>query len=247
MTTLRQYLAVALVLSMGLSGCAATTTSIAKRNLDVQTKMSDTIFLDPVSPSQQTVFVQIRNTSDKPELSVRESIVSAMNNRGIRVVDDPDLAHYWLQANVLQAGRSTKSSTQSAYDSGFGGVIIGAAGGAAVGAVIDRGNSGVGAVLGGLAGAAISSAADAFVQDVTYTIITDIQISERTDRGVSSQSSATIKQGSSGSLSQSDSSVDNRKRYASRVVSTANKANLTWEESSGPLVNGLSQSLSGLF
>ena len=30
-----------------LGGCAAVHTSIAKKDLDVQTKMSDTIFLDP--------------------------------------------------------------------------------------------------------------------------------------------------------------------------------------------------------
>ena len=37
-----------MVFSMVLSGCAAVHTSIAKKDLDVQTKMSDTIFLDPV-------------------------------------------------------------------------------------------------------------------------------------------------------------------------------------------------------
>ncbi len=51
-----------------LSGCAATHVAISKRDLDVQTKMSDTVFLDPVGADRKTVFVQIRNTSDKPEL-----------------------------------------------------------------------------------------------------------------------------------------------------------------------------------
>ena len=40
-----------------LSGCAATQVAISKRNLDVQTKMSATIFLDPVKESRRTVFV----------------------------------------------------------------------------------------------------------------------------------------------------------------------------------------------
>jgi hypothetical protein len=39
-----------------LSGCAAVHTSIAKKDLDVQTKMSDTVFLDPVGPDKKTVF-----------------------------------------------------------------------------------------------------------------------------------------------------------------------------------------------
>ena len=38
---------------MFLSGCAASSVLISKRNLDVQTKMSETIFLDPVSPDRR--------------------------------------------------------------------------------------------------------------------------------------------------------------------------------------------------
>jgi hypothetical protein len=44
----RTALAAVLALSVALGGCAAVHTSIAKKDLDVQTKMSDTIFLDPV-------------------------------------------------------------------------------------------------------------------------------------------------------------------------------------------------------
>ena len=62
--------AVAACLGLALSGCAATSTAVAKRNLDVQTKMSDTIFLDPVSPDQRTVYVDVKNTSDKDRKSV---------------------------------------------------------------------------------------------------------------------------------------------------------------------------------
>jgi Enterobacterial TraT complement resistance protein len=49
-----------------LSGCAAVHTSTAKKDLGVQTKMSDTVFLDPIGPDKKVVFVQVRNTSDKP-------------------------------------------------------------------------------------------------------------------------------------------------------------------------------------
>ncbi|TLS68729.1 hypothetical protein FEF65_03265 [Mariprofundus erugo] len=56
---------IALISLWMLSGCAATQTAISKRNLDVQTKMSSTVFLDPVAPEKMTIFVQVRNTSDK--------------------------------------------------------------------------------------------------------------------------------------------------------------------------------------
>ena len=35
------------------TGCAATATGLGKRHLEVQTRMTDTIFLEPVSPDAQ--------------------------------------------------------------------------------------------------------------------------------------------------------------------------------------------------
>ena len=49
--------------SLQLAGCAATQVAISKKDLVVQTKMSDSIFLNPVEPDQQTIYVTVRNTS----------------------------------------------------------------------------------------------------------------------------------------------------------------------------------------
>jgi Enterobacterial TraT complement resistance protein len=68
-----------------LSGCAAVHTSIAKKDLDVQTKMSDTVFLDPVGPDKKIVFVQIRNASDKP-FDIEGPVVTAIAARGYRAL-----------------------------------------------------------------------------------------------------------------------------------------------------------------
>jgi hypothetical protein len=78
-----------------VSGCAAVHTSIAKKDLDVQTKMSDTVFLEPVGHNKKIVFVQIRNTSDKA-LDIEGLIVNAITARGYRVTHDPDSAHFRL-------------------------------------------------------------------------------------------------------------------------------------------------------
>ena len=81
-----------------LNGCAAVHTSVAKRNLDVQTRMSDAVFLDPVSLDKRTVFVQVRNTSDIPNFDLEGPIKNAISVRGYQVVDDPDAAQFKLQA-----------------------------------------------------------------------------------------------------------------------------------------------------
>ena len=55
----------AMIVMITTIGCSAVHTSIKKRNLDVQTKMSDSIFLDPVSPAKHTIYVQVRITFSK--------------------------------------------------------------------------------------------------------------------------------------------------------------------------------------
>lgn len=46
-----------------LSGCGAMSTAIKKRNLEVKTQMSETVWLTP--SSDKTVWLQVKNTSDK--------------------------------------------------------------------------------------------------------------------------------------------------------------------------------------
>lgn len=60
----KKYAVVSLVIStLLLSGCGAVSTVVKKRNLDVKTQMSQTIWLEP--SSEKTVYLQIKNTSDK--------------------------------------------------------------------------------------------------------------------------------------------------------------------------------------
>jgi hypothetical protein len=249
-TTSRPLLAV--TLAALLAACAATTTAIGKRQLDVQTKMSQTIFLDPVPPAQRTVFVDVRNTSDKPEFDIRPAVTQAIAARGYTVVDDPTQAQYMLQANVLQAGRSSETAAEKAYRGGFGSVLVGGATGGAAGYGIGRAGGGndIGlAVAGALIGAAVSSIADAFVHDTSYTIVSDIQVSERTRSGVlvTETESQRLPQGTAGSRSQTSEDTTAWKRYRTRVVSTAEKANLEWPEAAPELVAGTTRSIAGIF
>jgi hypothetical protein len=237
----------ALGLALLLGGCAATTTAISKRNLDVQTKMTETIFLDPVPAAQRTVFVQVRNTSDKPDFDIEPAVRAAVESRGYRVVDDPTEAHYLLQANVLQAGRNSESGAENSFAGGFGSMILGGAAGAGAGRVASENPS---VIIGGaLAGAAIAAVADAFVQDVTYSIISDVQVSERAGEGVVVTESARqdLSQGTSGNRVLSSTETSDWKRYRTRVMSKADKVNLEFEEAAPDLVAGLTRAISGIF
>ena len=242
-----------LAIALALSGCAAGTTAIAKRNLDVQTKMSDTVFLDPVPPDERTVYVDVRNTSDKPDFDIGPQIRSAVAARGYRVVDDPRTAHFVLQANVLQAGRSSQTAADASAGNGFGGTLLGSAAGGAAGYGLGAAglgvNNTVGAIGGALLGAAVATAADAYVQDTTYTIVTDVQIAEKAPGGtvISQSQTANLHQGTSGTITQSSSNTTDVQRYRTRIVSTANKVNLDWDQAAPDLVSGMTRSIAGIF
>ena len=232
----------ALALVAMLSGCAAASTAVSKRNLDVQTKMKDSIFIEPVTADERTVYISIRNTSDKPDFTIEPAVRQQFEAAGYRVVDDPDDAQFMLQANVLQAGRNSETAAEAAGGGAVGagtGFLLGQAGGSDVGL----------SIAGGLLGAAIGTIADAYVQDVTYTVITDIRVSERAEDGVvvSQSEQQDLSQGSGGSVIQSSSKITDWKHYQTRVVATANQANVEWEEAAPSMVDGLTRSIGGIF
>ena len=239
---------------MVLSGCAASQTMISKRNLDVQTKMSETIFLDPVGPDKKVIFVEVRNTSDKDNFDIAAPITTAIAQRGYRITQNPDEAYYRLQANVLSVAKTDPTAAQQALAGGFGGPLLSAVGGAATGAVIGGlaggyPGAGIGAGVGGLAFAGAEVVTGALVKDVTYMVVTDVQVVEKAAEGViiRQDSQQNLKQGIGGTQQQTSSEVTKHKKYRTRVVSTANKANLDYADAAPALAQGLTRSLAGLF
>ena len=227
------------------SGCAATQTAIAKRDLDVQTKMSATIFLDPVSPAEQTVFIQIRNTSDKQDLDISPDVIAAVQSKGFRVVQDPKLAKFYLQANVLSVGKTDPTAIQAQLGGGAG--VSGAVLGAALGGY---GGGSSRSMLGlGILGGVTEVVAGSLIKDVYFSIVTDVQIKERLPEGKTAtlNSQQNNKQGTSGTESVNYTDAVNMKTYQTRIVSSANKMNLEFTEAVPALRSGLTRAIAGAF
>ncbi len=223
------------VLIFSLMACAGQT-YIKKRDLDVQTKMSDTIFLEPVSPNERIIFVDIRNTSDK-DLDIDNRIVAMFMKNGFQITQDPAKANFMLQANVLQVEKTDLREASTAFAGGYGGALLGSHIG---------GNSTDGAIVGG----AIGFLADALVEDIHYIMITDVQVRERPLAGekIVQTQNTSASQGTSTSLNQSASGGKVKwKTYRTRIVSTANKVNLEFAEAKNALEEGLVRSLAGVF
>ena len=238
-----QYTLLAGVVST-LIGCAATQTALEHHTLEANTKLSKTIFLDPVSPSQRTVFVSVKNTSEE-NLTIEKPLAQALTERGYKVVNNPAQAHYMIQANILKVGKMSHSASENALGGGYGSALAGAATGAALGSF---GNSNT-MLGGGIAGGLVGLAADSLIKDVNYTVVTDIQISERVAKGVRVQEhfNSSLENGTASGTYQTSSKQSNYQRYRTRVVSNANKVNLSFKDARPALEQGLVRTLSGLF
>ncbi|KAA6043297.1 complement resistance protein TraT [Pantoea sp. Bo_7] len=225
-----------------LSGCSAMTTAIKKRNLEVKTQMSQTVWLEP--SSQKTVYLQVRNTSDKDMSDLQSLLAQDLQAKGYTVTSSPDTAFYWIQANVLKAEKMDLRQSQGFLATGYEGAVAGAALGAGITAY--NGNSG-GAMLGvGLAAGLAGMAADALIEDVNFTMVTDLQISERSKNAVTTDNIAALRQGTSGIKLQTSSEEGSRMKYQTRVVSNANKVNLKFEEAKPVLEAQLAKSVAGI-
>ena len=237
------FLIVAAGLMLLLTGCAATQVAIEHKDLKANSKMSETIFLDPVPQNQKTVMVSIKNPSDKP-VHIRNQVVASLKQKGYKVVNNPNHAHYLLQANILKVGEMNKAASQSALGGGYGSSLAGAVTGVAAGSLTGSANTAIGA---GLAGGLLSMAADSLIKDVNFTMITDIQVSERVRGLVNESTKAHLRNGSATQTSQSSTRKSHFQRYRTRVVSNADKVNLKFAQARPALEAGLAHVVSGIF
>lgn len=234
-----------------LSGCAAVSTSIAKRNLDVQTKISTAIFVDPVKRSNRLVYVDIRSgvmEFDRRALRAAVKAELASNENGYRMTDDPDQAQYQMNIFVIALEKASPTAAEVALKQGYvGDVRAGAAAGMVAGA--EHGGSGTSMAAGGILGALGATAANAFVQDVTYMLVADVQVKERAAKGVfvRKDTKVSAKVSDAGTSTQTVSEVSKLKEYRTRIVTTAEKANLELTEAQDLMFKKTAYAMSGFF
>lgn len=231
-----------------LTSCAATNTALTKKDLDVQTKTSTAIFIEPVAPAKRTIYVDVKSGVQEFDRAVFKKILTekfAVNDNKYRIIDDPEQAQFILSAFVLNLEKASPGASAQALNRGYegGGMLAGAAiGGAA------RGDW-QGAVAGGVVGAGVDIISGALVKDVTYMLVCDVQIKERTKDGtvVKRTTDISTKVSDDGFTSQQVDEASNMKEYRTRIVTTANKANLKLEEAAAPIYSKTAAAMSGFF
>ena len=229
--------------TMFITSCATLDNTIGgKSKLSVDTKMSNTIFLDPVAEEKRTVYVHIRNTSSK-RLNIDEDIKSALRGKGYRVMANPDKAHYMIQANILHVSQVAEDKDPfGALAKGYGSAVLGGVAGHAI-----TGGHRDGATGGALLIAGADYIVSRLNKVVKYSMITDLQVSERVYGGELTriENNATVSGNSSVSATIGATKAKWRK-YQTRIISVAEKSALKFEEATPHLEEGLIMAISGL-
>jgi hypothetical protein len=195
---------------------------ITKRQLDVQTRTSRAIFVEPVAKNARTVYLEIRSGVEEFDRQKFVAFIQeefARNPNGYRLVDDPSSAQFYMQTFVLNLEKASETAAKQALRQGYLGNSVLA--GAAVGAAIDHNNRFRGAGVGGLAVGAADFVASSVVKDVYYMLVVDLQVSEKTAK--------------------------DRQVYQTRIVTTANKANLKLDDAAEPMFQKTAFAISSFF
>jgi hypothetical protein len=177
--------------------------------------------------------------------SFRTALTEQITNsgNGYTIVDSPEESQYAMSVFVRNLEKASPTAAANYLSSGYQGVAVGAAAGYATGGGYKN------AAAGGLIGGLVSTAANAFVKDVTYLLVADIQIKERAGKGVLVRRDSKInsKISDDGGTTQTFSEATNQKEYRTRIVTTANKANLELEEAQALMFEKTAYAMASFF
>jgi hypothetical protein len=234
---------IASALTVGLSSCTTFGNYAAHKNLVIESKMSDSVFLTPVKKDQKVVYVSVKNTTEQTLTDLNKEVADNLQSSGWKVTDDPDAAFYMLQVNVLQAGEAKDNKeAMSTISDGFGSIVGGSAIGTGVGLMTGDYRTG-GEV--GLAVAGADFIGSQVVKDKTFSVVTDIQLGQKVDGNVTQVTQADLSNGSS-STSQTSTDNSNWKYTRLRVGTVADQINLTLDEAMPKIQTGLAKEISGI-
>ena len=240
-------------------------------------KVDKSVFLDPVSPDRQIVFVRIRNTTgrDGIEDRVSSAVFNKLSEIGYQRTNNPDEAQYILQGKIVLADYVNQATLEQVEQSSFGeslSNVVGAgiAGGAIGGFSNDSSGSDIGSVVGILGGLISESQRRKKIRELeaikVVSVVTDLELRERAKgvvkvtgkKVVSSGSGSSNREGiASGRFSNvanEESAVVQEfeessqwKKHRIRIVSKASGKDLLYEDVQERLEEAIAKSLVGLF
>lgn len=231
-----------------LGGCAAangpapqqtSASGLSAGNAKLSVKMSSSIFLQPVGPAKQVVYLDGHNTSSAQDLHFSQEVRQELISKGYRITRNPAKAHYMLMWNVRYVGKETKSHTaQGALAGGFGGAMLASA---------LSSNDSAGAMVGGsLAGAIVGGVIGHMLASNRYMMVVDIQLEQR-QRGATTNSTTVARQGLGNSTQTSGGAIHGWMVFRDRIVAQASGRQLAFSYAVPSLTKEVAGELAGVF
>lgn len=236
----------------GLTGCANTMKAIENRELKVDAKMSETIFLEAETlasaknGSSGSIFVRAANTSDFNEIDFGGLVKQKLEGMGYNVTPDPKKATIQVTANLLYLNEAKDGmNMQSVVSSGFGGALLGAS----IAGVSGSSWRGVGqaGVAAGLAAGVVDGAAGMVFRVSEYIGVVDLQVKEAVEGGVEGTQVATVTSGSSTTMNTVRAVKSDKQEHRTRIAVSARQTNIERVAATGAISDRLAAQISGLF
>jgi len=235
-----------------LSGCANTMKAIENKELTVDAKMSDTVFLeaetlaDSMQGSEGAIFVRVANTSDFQEIDFSDLVRQKLEGMGYNITRNPKQASYLVTANLLYLNEAKEGmNMESVVSSGFGGAVLGASVAGLSGSSW-RGAGTTGLAV-GLAAAGIDAAAGAMWKVSEYIGVADIQIKEEVPGGVTGSQDSELANGIGTTTKTTRAIKSNKQEYRTRIAVNAKQTNIVRENACNVIADRLASQLCGLF
>ncbi len=167
--------------------------------------------------------------------------------RGFIITQDPDKAHWILEAKIVNVTKRDISARQVKGTDTAGAAIVGGGVGAMSGGILGGNSRDVlaGALIGGILNGAASLTVDSWVKLGYLTIITDIQVKEKKGSPVMSQSTGSEKIGGVQNKYRTQGETKWMK-YRFQALTRAKKANLKWQDCKDTMVSEISRILSSI-
>lgn len=241
----------AMAITILLAGCSATQVALSKKDLDVQTRTSTAIFVDPVSPDKRTIYLDVKSgVMEFDRNQFKQAVKQMVSQNGYTIISDPEAAQFLMIVYVLNLEKSSPTAAEAALNRGYmgaGSIAAGSAAGAAIG--YGAGNAWVGAGAGALVGGAAELISSSLVHDVYYMLVCDVQIKEKARKGVyvRKDSKVDTKISDAGTSRQTWSEVSTKKEYRTRIVTTANQVNLELHEAQPLMFKKTAYAMAGFF
>lgn len=118
-----------LLTMMFIAGCATTSSSADSAATQEQsnpqtpflkTKASKEFVAKPANDTQRTVYVQIENNSNKSDFYINDQLIKDLNEKGYRVVQATDKAHYLLEVQIIDISENDPNIPGTLYKAGYG-------------------------------------------------------------------------------------------------------------------------------